>query len=266
MLPTYSYNVSNVKGSVEIIPFFDVHIGDELCNTTLLKKWIEYVKKTPNAYAILGGDLINNSLKNSVGDIYSEEYDPTSQMAMIVEYFKPIKDKILIILEGNHEYRTTKDVGISPCMHIATALELKDRLCYTAGYLFLNTKIRGNSTGITYTVYTTHGNSGSTVIGGKATALEKMSKVCHADLYLVGHTHDVLTFKKNFIIPDPRFKKVKEVTRTFVNSNSFLSYGGYGAKKGYSPSTPKVPKIVFTVSRKSTQNGEEYIKNCEVTI
>lgn len=266
MIKTISLDLRSKKGTIEIIPFFDIHIGDPSCNKGLLKDWIEYVRTTPNAYAILGGDLINNTIKSSVGDIYEEDDNPTGQIARITEYFKPIKDKILLILEGNHEYRTYKETGISPCDHIAAALGLKERYSKNVAYLFLTTTVRGTDCNRTYTIYTTHGSSSTSVISGKAANLEKMSRVCDADLYLIGHTHDVLAFHKNYYEVDRKNKKLKEVTRTFVNANSFTSYGGYGAKRGYTPSTPSVPKIIFSSPLVRVGDKYETGKKCEVLL
>ena len=42
----------------------------------MIKERIEYVKNTESAYAVLNGDLMNNALKTSVSDIYSEQLSP----------------------------------------------------------------------------------------------------------------------------------------------------------------------------------------------
>ena len=52
-----------------IIPIADVHIGDRLSNLKLLKEVLERIKREPNTYTIINGDLCNMALKNSKRDV-----------------------------------------------------------------------------------------------------------------------------------------------------------------------------------------------------
>lgn len=93
---------------LEIHTFADEHIGDEHCDIKRLYERIEYVKNTPNAYCILNGDILDNATKTSIGDTYTQEFNPMEQLKRATEIFSPIKDKILCITHGNHENRTYK--------------------------------------------------------------------------------------------------------------------------------------------------------------
>lgn len=267
MMNSFILELESNAGLIEIVPFFDVHIGDPQCNIDLLKRWIEYVGETPNAYAILGGDLINNTIKNSVGDVYAEGIPPMKQIDMVVELFTPIKDKVLVCMEGNHEYRSAKEVGLSPTQVICAKMGIGERYSPDVAYLFITTEYRKKHF-VTYTIFTSHGFASSSNIGGKMSALEKMSHVVDANVYLCGHTHDVGAFHKDFIISDVKNKKLKQATRLFVNANSFLGYGGYGMKKMYVPTTAKVPKITLNIERyfKKGSKTEVIYKVCEATI
>ena len=97
--------------SVELHTFADEHIGDEHSDPKRLLERIEYVKNTPNAYCILNGDIIDNATKTSIGDTYTQVFNPMEQLAKAVEMFEPIKDRILCITHGNHENRTYKKEG-----------------------------------------------------------------------------------------------------------------------------------------------------------
>ena len=85
---------------------------------------IEYIKNTPNAYCILNGDIIDNATKTSIGDTYTQVFNPMEQLSKAVEIFAPIKDKILCITHGNHENRTYKNEGINLSCLMAKQLGL----------------------------------------------------------------------------------------------------------------------------------------------
>ena len=123
--------------SVELHTFADEHIGDEHCDLKRLMQRIEYVKNTPNAYCILNGDIIDNATKTSIGDTYTQEFNPMAQLERAVEIFEPIKDKILCITHGNHENRTYKTEGINISRLIANQLGLAHRYTPTSAVLFI---------------------------------------------------------------------------------------------------------------------------------
>ena len=116
---------------LEIHPFADEHIGDEYCDIKRLLAIIDYVKNTPNAYCILNGDIVDNATKTSIGDTYTQEFNPMEQLQKAVEMLSPIKDKILCITHGNHENRTYKKEGINLSYLIAAQLGLQDRYTHT---------------------------------------------------------------------------------------------------------------------------------------
>lgn len=113
--------------SVELYDLADFHIGDMMCDFKLIKALIEHIRDTPNAYCILGGDLMDTAIASSVGDTYGANLQPMEQLKMCVKLFAPIKGKILCILHGNHENRVYKSDGIDitelaqePCTLVTT--------------------------------------------------------------------------------------------------------------------------------------------------
>jgi DNA polymerase II small subunit/DNA polymerase delta subunit B len=109
-------NLNEEKGKIvkdiTILPIADVHIGDELSNLKLFKEALERIKKEPNTYTIINGDMCNMALKNSKSDVYGQSLSPMEQVITVVNYLEPIKNKILVISTGNHEDRTMKETNI----------------------------------------------------------------------------------------------------------------------------------------------------------
>lgn len=83
--------------SIEIHTFADEHIGDEHCDIKRLMERIEYVKNTPNAYCILNGDILDNATKTSIGDTYTQEFNPMEQLQRANELFSPIREKYCVL-------------------------------------------------------------------------------------------------------------------------------------------------------------------------
>lgn len=80
---------------ITIIPVADVHLG---ALEHAKKEWEQFCKtvlETPNCYLILGGDLINNSIRSSVANPFDEILRPREQKTRMVEYLTPIKDRVL---------------------------------------------------------------------------------------------------------------------------------------------------------------------------
>ena len=217
----------------------DAHVGDPLSDIDLLKSTINYIKDTPNCYVIVNGDMMNNALKTSKSDIYNESMSMEDQQDFLIELLTPIKNRILFMCSGNHEYRTHLAAGINPLRYVARELGLpKDRFSDYESYLL--TLEFGVKWGVSnrpnrYIVYGTHGGSGGgRRPGSTANALEDMNKIIsNADLYIHSHTHTPINFSDLIYLYDPARGKVNEHIRTYYNANAFLKHGGYADQKGY---------------------------------
>lgn len=255
-----SINLSRNLKSVEIVPFADLHIGDPLCDLNLIKEKIEYVKNNENVYCLLNGDILNNSTKTSVGDVYSEDLTPMEQLKKAVELFKPIKEKILCITNGNHEARTWKNDGIDLMAILSMELEIEKRYAKEAALLFLRfgeyrsnhkeTNGSGKTRMINYVFYVTHGSGGGRKEGAKAIRLADMASIVDADIYIHSHTHLPMAMKQQFYRVDTRNSAVSSVPKLFVNTSSMLNYGGYGEAFEYKPNSKDNPHILLNGTKK----------------
>ena len=123
--------------TVEIHTLADLHIGDPLSDKRLIKQRIDYIKDTPNAYAILNGDICNWATKNSVSDCYSEKLTPMEQIKEFVCLMGPIADKVISVQPGNHENRSYKTEGIDITEIACREIGLADKYSKTASLLFV---------------------------------------------------------------------------------------------------------------------------------
>lgn len=250
------------KGNISIVPFSDLHIGSARCNYNLIKAQVELVKNNPDAYAIIVGDLINNSTKNSVGDVFTEKLSPMEQIEMACEIFEPIKDKILAVTSGNHERRSYKYDGVDLMAFFAMRLGIESRYDYVAPLLVIrvgnckNHSVRGFSTKsgkISYTIYITHGDGANgRLVGGKANSLERRGCIIpNADVVVTGHTHQPITFKESCFLYNSHNGMVEPHEITFVNCASTLDYESYAELFGMRPSSVSQPVITLGGNRRS---------------
>lgn len=247
------YNGSEKLKLIEIVPLADLHLGDKMCDIELIKSKIEYIKSTDNAFCILNGDIMNNSTKTSIGDIYNEELKPMDQLKLACELLEPIKHKILAITSGNHEFRTWKSDGIDLTHLMAKQLKLENRYAENSAVLFLRFGKQSSHHDyrkVQYTIYITHGSGGGRKEGAKAIRLADMASIIDADIYIHSHTHLPMVMKQSFHRVDTRSSTINIVPKLFVNTSSFLNYGGYGEAQEFKPSSKDTPHIFLSGTKK----------------
>lgn len=231
---------------ITIFPISDVHFGAlEHCQ----KEWFDFCKmieNTPNAYVILGGDLVNNNVR-TCGFInpYDEVVRPREQKHRMVEYLTPIKDRILCAVSGNHEARSLKDDDIDITYDIMTKLDIED--VYRPNICFMKVSLghrRDDNTPIqSYTFAVTHGAGGGIYTGATVNRNERFGNVIeNLDCLIVGHTHKGTVTKPSKIVIDRKNAKVKMSHYTVVSMVSWLNFGGYAVKKMLLPSHVAEPQ------------------------
>ena len=187
---------------ITIIPISDVHIGDKCANLKAFKEVLDRIKNEPNTFTILNGDLCNIALKNSKSDVYSDELTPMEQVLQIIKFLEPIKDKILVMSNGNHEDRITKDTSIDILYLVAKQLRIEQLYCPSWWYLYLTFGNSNKNRPMLYTISGYHGFGGSTTSGAKINKVKKMSNVVLADCYIMSHVHEPINTKGIIFVPD----------------------------------------------------------------
>ena len=250
-MQTVKVELDKSLDSIEIYTLADWHIGDKYCNISEIKNTLNYIKDTPNAYAILNGDLMNNATKQSVSDCYAEEMKPQEQLQTLCDLIEPIKDKVLFITQGNHEARTYKTDGIDLTAIMAKQLGIYDKYARVGGVLFLRFGDHSqHHRRMCYTFYITHGSGGGKKEGGKANGLCDLASIVDTDIYIHAHTHLPMVIKENFYRLDNKNSYVAEIEKLFVNSAATLSYGGYGQQFKFKPANTTSPIIYLDGHKK----------------
>ena len=238
---------------IELHIFADEHIGDENCDLERLKERIKYVAETPNAYCVLNGDILDNATKTSIGDTYTQEFNPMEQLRVAVELFSPIAEKCLAVTHGNHENRTYKKEGINLSYLLSAQLGLTDKYSPTSALVFLRFGKSRNHSGTSkqlYSIYLLHGSGGGRKEGAKAIRLADMASIIDCDIYCHAHTHLPMIMRQAYHRIDTRNSTVALVDKLFVNTAANLNYGGYGEAQEFKPSSKETPVIYLSGTKK----------------
>lgn len=228
----------------------DVHYGAQEHMDQAWTQFCADVAKDPNAYIILGGDLLNNGVKTSVSNVYRETVRPMQAKREMAAMLKPLRDKILCAVSGNHE-RRNRDVDDDPMYDIMAKLDLED--VYRENMAFLKVQIGNrNMNGQknpTYMLCVTHGAGGGALSGGVINRNERFGyAIDGADALLVGHSHKPMISIPSKIVIDPYNNKISTKPFKVIVGTSWMEYGGYALQKMMLP-TSHAPQAITLCGR-----------------
>lgn len=247
MIKTKSIIFPREFESIYLVPLGDFHIGDESGlsgkneeGQFALKQFngmIDWIKGRPNVYTFLMGDLFEVALKDTFGDIYNQSFNLSTAKDFITEKLKPIQDRILGAIDGNHEERIMRKVGDSPVNEICKRLGI-DYFPNWCAYLFLSVgEIRNGKRDkrrpMIYSAFLHHMTGGGRTPGGKLNKLKVMKSMALANIYCGAHIHIKGGFKEKYIIPDYRSKTLNYGQEVYVATGSYMGYAAYSIKGMY---------------------------------
>lgn len=250
-MKTISVNLPETLGSLDIHVLGDWHVGDPLCDMESVREDLRDVEGHPNAFCVLGGDLCDMALRESVGDVYGSDINPMAQVEAVVGLLEPVRDKILCMVRGNHENRVYKQTGVDPLAFAAAQLGIGERYSTTSALVFISfghdTKHGGP---LLYTLYAAHGSGGGGKAGGKLQRAAELAGIVDCDIYCHGHIHLPGAFKTAVRRIDYGHRQTVWAEHLFVTNSSALNYGGYAEAGGLAPSAKTHPVIHLTSGKK----------------
>ena len=245
-LKMHCHHLSEDFADLRLFVFGDLHVGDALFDEDLFYRCRDWVLEAPNRYCILSGDIMDLALKTSKGNTYRQKLSPKEQLKWCKTNFAPLKDRILGIVQGNHEERSSRYADDYPLEELADYLGIGDRFEAESMFLKVTFGKAPNGKRSAYGIYVQHQAGGGTTRGGKANAMGRLAETMpFADLLISSHTHWRAAFKEHVLVPDLQNETFREVEQLFVNSSTMLRWGGYGRFRGYKPSARGCPHIVL---------------------
>ena len=230
---------------VEILLAADIHTGSAEFDE---KKWgqFEELLKKPDTFVIFAGDQCEYATKQSKSDIYTQAISPSQQKRWWIEHLKNYKDKVLCIVDGNHEYnRASKEADDFPLYDIALALGIEDRYRSEAAFVDIGVGDGGHGKGkqVHYVIRVQH-QAKNNVNHGTADGIEGI------DLFVSGHTHKPMDKPLGKLVYDPKNKSVSHKDVENIVCGHFLRFGGYGERGGYRPTAQKLFSVILSGKKK----------------
>jgi len=224
---------------LNIYPFSDWHIGAKQCNIDFIKRLVKRVENDPIGVWIYMGDAGECVTKTSKGDAWEQTLSPGDQLRTAAQLMRPVADKGLFGVCGNHGRRIDREVGIGWDELLCSKVGIP--YAGIAGFIGIQMEdLSGHRTSVN--VYAHHGASGSTSPVGKIRAAAKPLEHVVADIVLTGHSHGCgeVWPPKVYAQLDNKNKRIKwACCRAFACGSAFDSRSGYAEEKMYSPIIPE---------------------------
>lgn len=268
----FRIKLSGRDNCVQLRGFFDIHAGVRACDFDRFKEDVEEMRKTPNMYGFLGGDMCDFispddkrfDAKTLTPETLLELNDLPLKMArQVIDVLLPIKHKLLFGLEGNHEKSLHDHKNIDIASYICTTLGIPN-LGYSALVrLKLNRGLSNKSTK-TINIYASHGFGSSLKFGGKINRLIDCIHMVEADLYFMGHNHGKgVAMVDRFYISNTGIEKIVAHHKVCILGGTYLrtyqrGTSGYGERKGYAPAPIGGMVVKITPFNHTTRNGKHF--------
>lgn len=241
-------NLPRDMDQVEILIAADIHTGSAEFDE---KKWaaFEELLKQPDKYVIFAGDQCEYATRSSKSDVYTQALSPSQQKRWWIEHLKKYKDKILCIVDGNHEFnRASKDADDFPLYDIALALGIEDRYRSEGAFVDIGVGHIGTSGRQVRYVFRVQHQAKNNVNYGTVDGFEGI------DVFVSGHTHKPMDKPLGRLVYNSIKKCVAQRDVENIVSGHFLRFGGYGERGGYRPTSTKLYSVILS------GKGEKHIE------
>ncbi len=254
----YAHDLGEEFEEIDVVPISDPHFGNPLFSKPHFMRTLKFLER-PNTFGFGNGDLCESTLRTTKGEIYKQIGSPEDQRDQMSEWLYPYREKILGLVDGNHENRIWQEAGIHIIRDIARNLGVPYR---PEGLLHKVSFGKGNNSmpnrPFVFWGYQTHGHGGARTKSAKAVKVERTATFIHADFYAMSHDHVVNVAPDVYLLPDPRTRAEKnrkgEETgfrigrviahrKMLIKTNAYLKWGGYAEFLGFPPSDLATPLI-----------------------
>jgi hypothetical protein len=236
-----------------LFPLGDWHWGSRQVFPRFIKQEIDTIAADPEARWCSMGDLIENAIVGSKSDVYLSTTNPEKQIEDVVALLKPIKDKGLFMIPGNHSARTMRVAGVDPDKVIADLLGLP-----YARYSIMASFRLAQSKGHRAVCYFHHSRGGGSTPGGKVNAASKLRLIVpSADAVFCGHSHT--TNREPLTWFDAGDKGlIRRQGYNYIIGSALTWKESYAEEKGMRPAA--VEQIMVRFEVKNHHDHNRYLK------
>ena len=248
---------------IYLVPLSDFHWDEPQSDHDTIKGYVDWIASHKNAYTLLNGDLVTAPTEKSAANLYEMaepggtiEFPSLDQCSDELEaLLKPIAKRILAACSGGHELKNVfRATGTDWTYNLMKRLGIQDRYCRDGGVLLMRTKPLTIKDDTFFTAYFTHGYGGARTRGAKINKIDWLTKVFHADIYIMSHDHTQNLTRANYMeVPEWDLGHPNVHRKILVSTGAFRSYAGYPLRSGYEPSDLGTPRI--RIGKKIDEDG-----------
>jgi predicted phosphodiesterase len=200
------------------------------------EKYLRAIHDDASAAVVLAGDLLNNGIKSSKTNVYDEIYTPREQKIRMVNYLRPIKEKIVCCVRGNHEFRTTRETSVDVMEDICRELGIENIYAQDMGFLKISLGEKPNKKPATYMFCVTHGAGSGQLLGSGLNKPDGFQmSIEGVDGIISGHTHKPMKVPSARLVFDTHNNNVVQSKTLVFVCTAWLKYGGYPCQKMMKP-------------------------------
>jgi len=257
----YSIIYKSRKDQFTIYPIGDIHAGTVHCAESEIKKLVKAIGEDPLALWIgMGdyGDLITPHDPRWDIEVISPWVERSnvaeSQRVWLRNLLKPIAPKCIGLLGGNHEDSirryNAQDIHLDLCRDLSVPY-----LGYSCFIRFLFKRVRAEGEVHSFVGVFQHGSGAAQTEGGKIMRLKKLMDSFDADIYAMGHLHDIVTDSLAQLYPDQSGKikqkiRVGAITGSWMRTYSQGLRPNYAEMRGYYPTMIGCPRFLVSPDKR----------------
>jgi len=240
----YNYD-SREDDTVTIVGLGDIHRGNPWLDEKRFYRTLDWIEEH-NCYVILMGDYgecINSKDPRHDYNAIDWEYStPDKQYKQTRDDLERIKDKCIMMLEGNHESNFWRRHNHNYTEWLATDLGIP--YPGISGYVLFRFKRKAGKSydSRIFRIYAHHGWAGGRTDGYKVKVIQDLTNIFDdANAYMMGHTHRLgEVFPTTRLYIDNRTASIRERHQKYFYTGSYIKghekgRGSYVEARAYPP-------------------------------
>ena len=239
------------KDDVYVIrPIGDIHLGNENTDEDKLREVVDEIAHMDNVIVIGMGDYIDGINPNS--NFNDKRIDPYTirrhlltgeeQTDEIIKILTPIKDKIYVLLEGNHEWKPINEHRFKKDFCKPLDAKYGGKLCYIS----ISFKFKGKEINH-FLIHARHAGFSGAKTGGALNHMEDAGADWQYDISLMAHNHGTFCATSQRIEYDRKHNDLIERKQIHGNTGTFLRSYKRGTTN-YIERKPSKAKRVGTIA------------------
>lgn len=242
------------ESKITIYPLVCMHFGAAQCDMQFIREHVERIKKDPTARWVYMGDAGECVTKLSKGDLSAQLLNPQGQVDLAVDTLKPVLDKGLFGVSGNHGRRIYKETG----------LDFDKNLCHQLGIPYLGLSAIANIVvnRSSYDAFVHHGSDSGSSLQSKVTSAEHFTKFINTDALFTAHSHVAMELQPATVFEaDNNARTIRTKLRhQYICGSGYDSRTGYAEEKAYPPILPSYISVEFDgrIVEGKAQYGQTY--------